>query len=107
MKLPKPNPEVGLKYILYNALKLSEKEKAVIGVIEKQKMARNITEISSDAQIPRSTTAYIMKKLLKWRIVREVNTEKRVKWMFNKQLNYFGDSAPKFDYNQRRTPDND
>lgn len=80
--------EIPLKYILYNALKLSKNERAVIATLEKQKMARNATDIARKAGIPRTTTIYILNKLLLWRIVKKVKTEKHTHWMYSKQLNF-------------------
>jgi len=81
--------EIPLKYILYNALKLSENEKAVIAVLEKQKMARSVSHIAREAGVPRTTADYILRKFLKWRIARKtLATTSTPHWMYNRQLNY-------------------
>jgi DNA-binding MarR family transcriptional regulator len=72
-----------LKYIILNALDLSENEKAVLAVLEKQKLARNVSRIAKDAGVPRTTTTYILNKLRKWKIARRVYHEKRDHWMYN------------------------
>ena len=78
--------EYALKYILLTALDLSENEKAVSAVLEKQKMARNVSRIARDAGVPRTTAIYILKKLEKWKIARKVNYQKRIHWMYRRQL---------------------
>ncbi len=67
-------------------LDLSASEKAVFDVLKNQKLGRDISKIAKDANIPRTTAAYILKKFRNRKIVRKVGTEKRGYWLYNKML---------------------
>jgi DNA-binding IclR family transcriptional regulator len=68
------------RYRLLMAMDLSKNEEAVLAVLRKQKMARNVSAIARDAGVPRTTTAYILKKFQKWRLARTVGHKKRTYW---------------------------
>ena len=53
-----------MRFLILEALNMSDAEKAVIAVIDRQKMARNVSQIAKDADVPRTTAIYILKKFL-------------------------------------------
>jgi len=84
------NTENIVKNMALAALNLSENEKAVLTVLEKQKLARNVTKIAIDAGIPRTTAIYILKKLHKWKLSRKVTCGRRIHWMYNRAIDFAG-----------------
>lgn len=75
---------------LINALNLSLNERAVFEALLRLKMARNVSVIAREAELPRTTTSYILLKFWKRNLVRRVMVKKRAKWMYNRLINKIG-----------------
>ena len=88
--------KIAFRQILTDAMDLSVREKAVLDVLVNQKMARNVSKISKDAKVPRTTAIYIVHKFVRWKIVSKVKIGKSTHWMFNRQLNYHDKANHKF-----------
>jgi DNA-binding MarR family transcriptional regulator len=73
---------------LLNALGLSSKEKIVLDALLSFQMAKNVSIIARKAQLPRTTTLYILKKFEKRKLAKRSTTEKRIKWMYHKATDH-------------------
>jgi len=82
--------DASVKYIILNSLKLSKNEKAVLDVLEKQKLGQNVSKIAASARVPRTTSIYILRKLERWKIARRVKIGKRHHWVYNKIIEHWG-----------------
>ena len=95
------------KHTLIQALELTEKELAVLKVLESLQFGRNVAWISRKAGVPRTTGYYILKKLEKWKFTRKGKTIQRISttgkvrggkqtvWRYNKLMDIWGKEAPK------------
>lgn len=72
--------------IIAESLGLSEKEKKVFDVLTKQTLGRNVSVISKNAGLPRTTTFDILRKFKKRGIAMRVFVGKRYHWRYKKGL---------------------
>ena len=72
--------------IIGKSLGLSNNERAVLKVLYTQKRPRNISNIAKHADIPRTTTDYILRKFQERRLVKRTMIGKRYYWKYNKSL---------------------
>jgi predicted transcriptional regulator len=82
----KMNAQKNLKFpaLISAQFELSENEKRVLEAVQSFKMARNISDIAKKAELPRTTVDYIIKKLLRRKIVKKVQSRRRFYYLFNK-----------------------
>ena len=74
--------------VLISALGFSLNEKVVLDALISLKMSHNVSQIAKRADLPRTTTLYILKKFEKRKLARKVLTKKRYKWMYNRATNH-------------------
>jgi hypothetical protein len=71
---------------LINSMGLSEKEQKVFAVLTGTPYGQDVTWISRRAGVARTTTAYILKKFLKRKLVMKCAIKKRKFWRYIGQL---------------------
>jgi len=81
------HPQKGLpEYAILAALELNTSEMAILHAVENQKMAGHTAKIARAAGVPPTTAAYSLEKLLRWNLVRKIQTQKRRFWIRNKPI---------------------
>lgn len=63
-----------------NALNLSENEKAVLKILDLQKLCRTTTKIAVLAKIPRTTADYILRKFARLKIAQKIRVKRHYEW---------------------------
>ena len=69
------------KLLIITALRLSNREKAILNVIKEQKIATHASKIAASANIPRTTAIYILEKLARWKLIRKIRSGKHWVWL--------------------------
>ena len=69
------------KLLIMTALRLSNREKAILNIIKEQKIANHASKIATSARIPRTTAIYILEKLARWKLIRKIRSGKHWVWL--------------------------
>lgn len=83
MSMAVTNPK---KLVILETLGLSKAEQAMLDELLRYRMARSISQIARNADIPRTTAAYILQKFEKRKMVKRILNEKRYRWMYNRTI---------------------
>ncbi len=74
------------RYALIETLRLSPSEKAILKAVEARKMAGTAADISRSAGTPRTSTIHTLRKLAKWKLIKEMRNDKHTRWLNNRWL---------------------
>lgn len=78
-----------MRRVTLDALGLSQKEHAVLNVLQHLPLAQKISKIAFQAELPHSTTSFILKKLEKRKLATRIKSNNHFRWKYRKNLEIF------------------
>jgi predicted transcriptional regulator len=75
-----------VRRVILEALNLSPKERVVLGVLQQQTLAQKISKIALRAELPHTTTSFILRKLEKRKLVARIKTNNHFRWKYKRNL---------------------
>jgi len=83
-----------MRRITLEALGLSPKEHAVLVVLQQQPLADKVSRIAIKAELPHTTTSFILRKLEKRKLAKRVRLNNHFRWMYRKNIEMFERATP-------------
>ncbi len=78
-----------MKRILLDSLGLTKKEHVILDVLRSFALAQTETKIAEAAELPRTTVAFLLRKLEKRKLAERVRSHNRFQWKYRKHLDIF------------------